>query len=84
METYEKSNIRRWILLLINVFLAFGTRIAVLAEGDTLGFKEGVMSVTDVMKAQTAWVKAQTEILDSDIDVKLSQITLNKALGLFK
>lgn len=49
-----------------------------------LGFKEGVMSVTDVMKAQTAWVKAQTEILDSDIDVKLSQITLNKALGLFK
>lgn len=44
METYEKSNIRRWILLLINVFLAFGTRIAVLAEGDTLGFKEGVNS----------------------------------------
>lgn len=48
----------------------------------TLGFKEGVMNVTDVMAAQTAWQKAQSQKIDAEIDVKLSQIGLKKALGI--
>ena len=46
-----------------------------------LGFKEGVMTVTDVERAQTAWLMAQTQLLDADIDVRLAQTSLHKALG---
>lgn len=46
-----------------------------------LGFKEGVMQTTDVMEAQTAWLQAQTQKIDAEIDVKLSQVSLRKALG---
>ena len=47
-----------------------------------LGFKEGVMEVTDVMAAQTAWQQAQSQKIDAEINVKLTQIGLNKALGI--
>ena len=46
-----------------------------------LGFKEGVMSTTDVMMAQTAWLKAKTQKIDAEIEMKLSGIALEKALG---
>ena len=46
-----------------------------------LGFKEGVMGVTEVMAAQTAWQQAQSQKIDAQIDVKLSQVGLQKALG---
>ena len=46
-----------------------------------LGFKEGVMDVSDVMAAQTAWLQARSQKIDADIDVKLSQTNLKKALG---
>ena len=46
-----------------------------------LGFKEGVMDVTDVMAAQTAWLQARSQKIDADIDVKLTQINLKKVLG---
>ena len=46
-----------------------------------LGFKEGVMQTTDVMAAQTAWLQAQTQKIDAEIDVKLSETALRKALG---
>jgi outer membrane protein TolC len=49
-----------------------------------LGFKEGVMEVTDVMAAQTAWQKAQSQKIDAEIDVKLTQVGLNKALGILQ
>lgn len=47
----------------------------------TLGFKEGVLQTTDVMEAQTAWLQAQTQKIDAEIDVAMSQIGLRKALG---
>ena len=47
----------------------------------TLGFKEGVMSTTDVMSAQTAWLKAKTQKIDAEIDMKLSILALEKAYG---
>lgn len=46
-----------------------------------LGFREGVISPTTVMEAQTAWLKAQSQKIDAEIDVKLSQVNLQKALG---
>ena len=47
-----------------------------------IGFKEGVMTVTDVMTAQTAWQTARTAIIDAEINVKLAQTGLQKALGI--
>ena len=49
-----------------------------------LGFKEGVMEITDVMAAQTAWQQAQSQKIDAEIDVKLTQVGLNKALGILQ
>ena len=49
-----------------------------------LGFKEGVMEITDVMAAQMAWQQAQSQKIDAEIDVKLTQVGLNKALGILQ
>ena len=46
-----------------------------------LGFKEGTVSFTTVMEAQTAWQLAQTQKIDAEIGVKISQVELQKALG---
>jgi len=46
-----------------------------------LGFKEGVITPTIVMEAQTAWLQAQSQKIDAEIDVKLSQVELQKSLG---
>ena len=46
-----------------------------------LGFSEGVISPTVVMEAQTAWLQARSQKIDAEIDVKLSQVDLRKALG---
>lgn len=46
-----------------------------------LGFREGVISTTDVMSAQTAWLHAKTNEIDASIDVKLSETALKKAMG---
>jgi outer membrane protein TolC len=46
-----------------------------------LAFKEGVASITTVMEAQTAWNQAQSQKIDAEIGVKLSQVELQKALG---
>lgn len=49
-----------------------------------LGFKEGVMESTDVMAAQTAWQKAQTQKIEAEVEVKLAQVNLSKALGILQ
>lgn len=46
-----------------------------------LGFREGVMTTTDVMTAQTAWLKANSEKIDAKVDVQLCDVYLSKALG---
>lgn len=46
-----------------------------------LGFREGVISSTTVIEAQTAWLQAQSQKIDAEIEVKLSQVELQKALG---
>ena len=39
------------------------------------------MTLTNVMEAQTAWMQAQSQKIDAEIEVKLSQVNLKKALG---
>ena len=46
-----------------------------------LGFKEGVIAPTVVMEAQTAWLQAQSQLIDAQIDVKLTHVDLQKSLG---
>ncbi len=46
-----------------------------------LGFQEGVIQSTTVMEAQTAWLQAQSQKIDSEINLKLSQVNLQKATG---
>ncbi|MCC8175400.1 MAG: TolC family protein [Bacteroidales bacterium] len=48
----------------------------------TLGFREGVMTTDNVMEAQTAWLKANSEKIDAEIDVHLCDTYLSKVLGL--
>ena len=47
-----------------------------------LGFSEGVITPTTVMEAQTAWLQAKSQKIDAEIDVRLSQVNLRKALGI--
>lgn len=47
----------------------------------TIGFREGVATADNVMEAQTAWLKANSECIDAMIDVKLCEAYLLKALG---
>ena len=45
------------------------------------GFKEGVIPVSNVMEAQTAWLSAQSDKVDAQVDLKLAQTYLQKAMG---
>ena len=47
-----------------------------------IGFREGVMTIDNVMEAQTAWLKANSECLDAQIEVQLCNTYLLKVLGL--
>ncbi len=46
-----------------------------------VGFKEGVSTSDDVMTAQTAWLKARSEDIDAEIDIRLCDTYLSKVLG---
>lgn len=47
----------------------------------SLGFRDGVMTVDDVMEAQTGWLKAHSENIDARIDLYLCDVYLSKVLG---
>jgi outer membrane protein TolC len=46
-----------------------------------LGFKEGVIPTSDVLAAQTAWMQAQSQKIDAEINAKLSEVNWQKVLG---
>lgn len=46
-----------------------------------LGFEEGVIPPSNVLEAHTAWLSAQSERIDAQIDVKLTEVYLQKAIG---
>lgn len=45
------------------------------------GFEEGVIPALNLMQAQTAWVSARSGLIDAQIDVKLTEVYLTKAMG---
>ena len=46
-----------------------------------LGMKEGVITLSNVMEAQTAWLKAKSEWVNAQADVRLANLYLRKAVG---
>ena len=46
-----------------------------------LGMKEGVVTLSNVMEAQTAWLKAKSEWVNAKVDVRLADLYLRKAIG---
>lgn len=50
----------------------------------TEGFEAGVITSTDLLGAQTAWLSAKSEAIDSAIEVKLCNLYLQKSLGTLK
>ena len=45
------------------------------------GFEEGVIPALNLMEAQTAWVSARSSLIAAQIEVKLTEVYLSKALG---
>ena len=46
-----------------------------------LGMKEGVIPVSNVLQAQTAWLSAHSTLVDAGIDVRLADLYLMRSLG---
>ena len=46
------------------------------------GFAEGVVVTSDLLSAQTAWVGAQSDKIDAQIDQRISRSALRKAQGI--
>lgn len=49
-----------------------------------IGFKEGVIPTTNLMEAQTAWYKAQSDLIDAQIEIRMSHLAFTKAMGNLK
>ena len=48
-----------------------------------VAYKEGMGTLDDVLTAQTAWLKANSEKIDAEIDVQMTHEYLNKVMGNF-
>lgn len=46
-----------------------------------LGFKEGLIATSNLLEAQTAWLQAHSDKIDSQIEMKLTEVCLLKAVG---
>lgn len=46
-----------------------------------LGFTEGMVPTSDLLAAQTAWLSAESDKIDAQIDIRLTQAAYNKAIG---
>lgn len=49
-----------------------------------LGFREGLIPTSNVLEAQTAWLSAQSAKIDAQINLRLSELMLRKAIGTLK
>ena len=49
-----------------------------------LGMQEGVIPVSNVLQAQTAWLSAHSTLVDAQIDVRLADLYLAKAKGILR
>ncbi len=49
-----------------------------------IAFKEGMGTLDEVLAAQTAWLKANSEKIDAEINVQMTHEYLNKVMGTMK
>ncbi|MDH6533620.1 TolC family protein [Parabacteroides sp. 52] len=98
IQRLELENTREKILLEVNqsVYkvneagkkLTASTRHMEMAEENLRhandGFEEGVIPALNLMEAQTAWVQARSQLIDAQIEMKLTDVYLTKALGKWK
>ncbi|MBQ7181563.1 MAG: TolC family protein [Bacteroidaceae bacterium] len=47
----------------------------------SLGMREGVIPVSNVLQAQTAWLSAHSTLMEASIDTRLADLYLMRALG---
>lgn len=47
-----------------------------------VGFQEGVITTSDLLQAQTAWLQAHSDKIDAQIDTQLTRAAYRKAIGL--
>ena len=68
-------------------FKTFEATRANLAQADEnlriagIAFKEGMGTIDDVLTAQTAWLKANSEKIDAEISVQMTREYLDKVMG---
>ena len=46
-----------------------------------LGLREGVIPVSNVLQAQTAWLSAHSTLVEAEIDLRLADLYLMRSLG---
>lgn len=49
-----------------------------------LGMREGVIPVSNVLQAQTAWLAAHSTLVEAEIDVRLADLYMLRAMGTLK
>jgi len=47
----------------------------------TIGFNEGVIPASNLLEAQTAWLTAKSDKIEAEIDAKMTEVYLQKAIG---
>jgi len=48
------------------------------------GMKEGVIPISNVIAAQTAWLSAHSTLVSSQIDMRLAEVNLRRAMGVIQ
>lgn len=95
MHRYETEEVKEKIELQVNQCLQklqeslerYQTTLRSVDEAEenlryaNLGMKEGVVTLSNVMEAQTAWLKAKSEWVNAQVDVRLANLYLKKAIG---
>lgn len=98
MKQFELDDVREKVELQVNqasfkyqeAFKTYEVTCKNLAKADEnlrmaqISFKEGVSTADDVLTAQTAWLKANSEKIDAEIDVRLCDVYLSKVMGELK
>lgn len=50
----------------------------------TIGMQEGVIPISNVIAAQTAWLSAHSTLISAQIDQRLAEVNLKRAIGALK
>ncbi len=77
-QSAQKVNEARYKLAYSKTALAHSEEILRYAQDS---YAEGMLTATDLMKAQTAWHKACTEKIDASIALRMAEITYKKHTG---